>query len=181
MNYAEGTEFHIGRIDMVANTGTYLDAPFHRFASGYDLSALPLESAADLPGVCLSASEQSIGLEVLSETEVSGSAVLFSTGWDQHWRTDRYGDSEHPHLTEAAARALVERGATLVGIDSVNIDDTRGLERPIHTTLLEAGIPIVEHLAGLDRLVGVPFRFFAVPAPIRGLGSFSVRAFALRA
>lgn len=176
--YAEGTEFHIGRIDMVANTGTYLDTPFHRFDTGYDVAALPLERAADLPGVCLAASGPPIGPEVFSHVEVSGRAVLFSSGWDRYWATDRYGDPDHPHLTEAAAWSLVERGAVLVGIDSVNIDDTRGRDRPVHTMLLEAEVPIVEHLTGLKRLVGSPFRFYAVPAPVRGLGSFPVRAFA---
>ena len=53
--YAPGTEFHIGKIEMVANTGTYLDAPFHRYADGKDLSELPLESVADLDAIVVRA------------------------------------------------------------------------------------------------------------------------------
>lgn len=178
-NYAEGTEFHIGRVEMVANTGTYLDTPFHRFPGGYDLAELPLEKVADLPGVCIAAPGPGVGPPSLQGVEVEGRAVLFATGWDRHWRTDHYGDPDHPHLASATATALAERGATLVGIDSVNIDDTRGRHRPVHTTLLEAGIPVVEHLTGLGRLVGRNFRFFALPAPVRGVGTFPVRAIAI--
>lgn len=178
-NYAEGTEFQIGRIDMVANTGTYLDTPFHRFADGFDLADLPLGRAADLPGVCLRDDGPEIGPELLEGVEIEGRAVLFATGWDRHWGTDRYGDTGHPFVAATTAEALVEAGAALVGIDSVNIDDTRGDTRPAHTTLLQAGIPIVEHLTDLSELVGRPFRFFALPARIRGMGTFPVRAIAL--
>lgn len=178
-HYAEGTEFHIGRIDMVANTGTYLDTPFHRFADGFDLAGLALEKVADLPGVCLAAPGPEIDVSVLDEVEVAGRAVLFATGWGRHWRTDHYGAPEHPHLTPDVATALAERGAALVGIDSVNIDDTSGGGRPIHTTLLEAGIPVVEHMIGLAPLIGRDFRFFALPAPVRGMGTFPVRAMAI--
>ncbi|MGI8875985.1 MAG: cyclase family protein [Egibacteraceae bacterium] len=176
--YAPGTEFHIGRIAMVANTGTYLDTPAHRYADGFDLADLPLTAVADLTGVAIAATEQAVGPELLSGIDVEGAAVLFATGWDRHWRTDRYGGLRHPFLTAAAATRLVEAGATLVGIDSVNIDDTRGDERPAHSTLLAAGIPIVEHLTGLEQLVGRAFRFFAVPVKVRGMGTFPVRAFA---
>lgn len=178
-HYAEGTEFDIGRIEMVANTGTYLDTPFHRFAGGYDLADLSLERVADLPGVCIEATQQAIDADVLSGIDVTGRAVLFRTGWDRHWRSETYGSSDHPYLTEGATAALADAGAALVGIDSVNIDDTRGGTRPAHTGLLAAGIPIVEHLTGLDRLVGTAFRFFAVPVAVRNLGTFPVRAFAV--
>lgn len=177
--YEPGTEFHIGRIDMVANTGTYLDTPYHRYPDGFDLAQLRLDQVADLPGRCLRCEEGAITPEVLSGVEVNGRAVLFSTGWDQFWGTDRYGDSKHPYLADATAELLVEQGAALVGIDSVNIDDTRARTRPVHTKLLAAGIPIVEHLTGLDQLVGVDFRFFAVPAKVRDLGTFPVRALAV--
>lgn len=176
--YAPGTEFNIGRIDMVANTGTYLDTPFHRFADGFDLADLPLDAVAGLPGTCVRVDDQEIVPEHLSGVEGKGRAVLFHTGWDEHWDTDRYGKPDHPFLGEAAVDWLVTSDVSLVGIDSVNIDDTRGNTRPAHTKLLGAGIPIVEHLTGLDRLMGVPFRFFAVPAQVRGLGTFPVRAFA---
>lgn len=178
-HYETGTEFHIGRIDMVANTGTYLDTPYHRFPDGYDLADLPLERVASLPGVCLRVEGQEITPNVLSGVEVGGKALLFATGWDQHWRTDRYGDPDHPYLNREAADLLADGGVSLVGIDSVNIDDTRGRARPAHTRLLEAGIPIVEHLTRLEELVGASFRFYAVPAPARGLGTFPVRAFAV--
>jgi kynurenine formamidase len=177
--YDPGIEFNIGRIEMVANTGTYLDTPFHRFEKGFDLAGLPLEKVADLPGICVQEGGPELGAEVLYEVDVSGRAVLFVTGWDRHWRTDHYGDPSHPYVSVGLVDALVAGGAALVGIDSVNIDDTRGGGRPAHTGLLEVGIPIVEHLTGLHQLVDQEFRFFAVPSPVRGMGSFPVRAFAV--
>jgi arylformamidase len=177
--YAPGYEFQIGRIDMVANTGTYLDTPFHRFADGHDLSGLDLARVAGVPGVVVDATAgQVAGGELLDGLELSGQAVLVRTGWDRHWGTDRYGEPDHPFLATEAAERLVDAGAAVVGIDSVNIDDTRGGERPIHTVLLGAGIPIVEHLRGLDAIAGRPFRFTAVPPAVAGMGTFPVRAFA---
>jgi len=177
--YAEGYEFHIGRIEMVANTGTYLDVPSHRFAEGHDLSGLALETVADVPGVCVASAGPSLGIELVEGIDVADHAVLFATGWDRHWRTDAYGDRSHPFVSEELAAVLVERGAALVGIDSVNIDSTVDGRRPIHTALLAAGIPVIEHLSGLGELVGRPFRFTAVPPKVRGLGTFPVRAFAV--
>lgn len=177
-HYDEGTEFHIGRIEMVGNTGTYLDTPYHRFPDGFDLAALELDSVAGLPGICVEAGQQEITADVVADLDVAGKALLLATGWDRHWGTESYGDSTHPFLAGEAAERLVAGGVSLVGIDSVNIDDTRGGSRPAHTTLLAAGVPVVEHLRGLDRLVGTAFRFYAVPAPVRGLGTFPVRAFA---
>lgn len=177
--YDPGTEFSIGRIEMIANTGTYLDTPFHRFEEGFDLAGLPLEKVADLPGLCVAATGPDLGAQVLYDQDVTGRAVLFATGWDRHWRTEHYGDPSHPYVSAGLIDALVAGGAALVGIDSVNIDDTRGGARPAHTGLLEAGIPVVEHLTGLDQLVDGEFRFYAVPPLIQGMGSFPVRAFAL--
>ncbi|HEX7118205.1 MAG TPA: cyclase family protein [Longimicrobiales bacterium] len=179
-HYAEGTEFHIGRIDMIANTGTYIDAPFHRFPDGADVAGLPLDAVADLDAVVVRATARAgraIDRDAFESLDVKGRAVLVHTGWDAHWRTDRYFEG-HPYLTAAAAAWLRDRGAALVGIDSLNIDDTRDGTRPVHTTLLGAGVPIVEHLRGLERLPDRGFRFFAVPVKVRGLGSFPVRAFA---
>ncbi|MHA6802910.1 cyclase family protein [Salinifilum ghardaiensis] len=177
-HYSAGTEFTIGRIDMVTNTGTYLDTPAHRFRDGADLHRLLLERCAALPAVVLDG-DGAIGPEALEGVEVEGCAVLLRTGWDRHWGTERYGDPDHPHLTGAGARHLVDRGAALVGIDSVNIDDTRTGDRPAHTALLAAGAPVVEHLTGLDALPGTGARFTAVPPAVRGLGTFPVRAFAV--
>ncbi len=176
--YAEGTEFHIGRIEMVANTGTYVDAPFHRYAEGRDLADLPLESVADLPGVVVEAAGRGTGAAAFAGLEVRGTAVLIHTGWDRHWGTRAYFDG-HPFLTADGARALAEGGAALVGIDSLNIDDTEDLARPAHSVLLGAGIPICEHLCRLGELPAAGFRFFAVPVKVRGMGTFPVRAFAV--
>ena len=176
--YAPGTTFQIGRIDLVANTGTYLDSPFHRFGDGRDISQLTIDELADLPAVVLRASgARSIDAASLAGLDVRGRAVLVHTGWAQHWRTERYGRG-HPFLTAAAAAYLRDQGARLVGIDSLNIDDTEGGERPVHTTLLGAGIPIVEHLRGLEQLPAHQFTFSAVPPAVRGMGSFPVRAYA---
>ncbi len=179
--YAEGTTFSIAAIEMVANTGTYVDAPFHRFAGGADLAALPLERLAGVEGIVVDARHagRAIGPETFAGIPLAERAVLFSTGWDAHWRTATYGAGGHPYLTRAAVEALARGGALLVGIDSLNIDDTSDGERPAHTVLLAAGIPIVEHLSRLSELPASGFRFHAVPAPWRGVGSFPVRAYAV--
>ena len=179
--YAPGTEFHIGRIDMVANTGTYLDAPFHRFDRGLDVSELPLERLANLPGLVVRidpAAGRAVTREMFDGLDVRGKAVLVHTGWDAHWRTDHYFEG-HPFLTADAAAFLAEAGAALVGIDSLNIDDTADMARPVHTALLGAGVPVAEHLTGLARLPDADFRFFAVPVKVKGMGTFPVRAFGL--
>ncbi len=179
--YAPGTEFQLGKIEMIANTGTYVDAPFHRYADGADLAQLPLEHVADLDGVvvrCVGRAERAIDRDAFAGVAVRDRAVLVHTGWDRHWGTVAYGVG-HPFLTRAATAALVEAGARLVGIDSLNIDDTADGTRPAHTLLLGAGIPIAEHLCGLERLPDTGFRFFAVPVKVSGMGSFPVRAFAM--
>lgn len=177
-HYDDGSTFQIGRIDMVANTGTYLDAPFHRFADGDDLAGLALERIAVLPGLVVRAEATAIDADLLDPLDVAGKAVLIHTGWDCHWRTEAY-QSGHPFLTEAAARLLVERGAALVGIDSHNIDDTTRRARPVHTILLGAGVPICEHMTNLAALPEADFSFTAAPPKIIGMGTFPVRAFAL--
>ena len=175
--YDDGASFQIGRIDMVANTGTYLDAPFHRFADGADLAALAIEKLASLPGIVVRSRKMAADADAFDGLDVAGKAVLVQTGWDRHWRTDAYYQG-HPFLTEAAARLLAERGAALVGIDSYNIDDTSGRSRPVHTILLGAGVPICEHMTNLGALPGAGFAFTAVPPRIAGMGTFPVRAFA---
>jgi kynurenine formamidase len=176
--YAEGTEFHIGRIDMVANTGTYLDSPFHRYADGKDLSELPLTSLAGLESVVVRCDAMAITREAFEDLDLQNKAVLVQTGWDRHWRTDAYFEG-NPFLTAEAALFLKQSGVRLVGIDSYNIDDTRGKTRPVHSTLLGAEIPIVEHMTGLDQLPEAGFRFFAVPPKVKAFGTFPVRAFAM--
>lgn len=181
-NYSAGTEFHIGKIEMVANTGTYLDSPFHRYADGKDLSQLDLSSLANLDGLvvnCMGKKSRSIDENVLQNLEIEGKAILFHTGWDVHWRSDEYFSGMHPFLSESAAEYLGQRGAALVGIDSYNIDDTKTGERPAHSVLLAHNIPIVEHLCGLGELPVQGFRFFAVPVKVKHFGTFPVRAFAL--
>lgn len=179
--YTAGTEFHIGRIDMVANTGTYLDAPFHRYADGPDVAQLDLNAIANLDTVVISidrARGRVIYADVFARHDLRDKAVLVHTGWDEHWQTEQYF-SEHPFLTRAAAAQLVAAGARLVGIDSLNIDDTADLTRPAHTLLLGAGIPIVEHLCNLAALPAHGCKFFAVPVKVKGMGTFPVRAFGL--
>jgi kynurenine formamidase len=179
--YDDGSTFQIGRIDMVANTGTYLDSPFHRYADGIDLAGLPLASLADLPGIVVRRPWENgieVGAAAFEGREVAGKAVLVHTGWDRHWRTDRYG-VEHPFLTAAAADWLAENGAALVGIDSCNIDNMHTRARPVHTRLLGADIPICEHMTNLGSLPDDGFAFSAVPPRMRGMGSFPVRAYAV--
>ncbi len=176
-HYSEGTEFQIGKIEMVANTGTYVDSPFHRYASGKDLSELPLTSLADLPTVVVRAEGRRIDATLFEGLDVTGKAVLVNTGWSSRWNTDAYFE-DHPFLTEDAATLLKDRGVRLVGIDSLNIDDTSDGRRPVHSTLLAAEIPIVEHLTNLSALPATEVRFFAVPVKVRAFGTFPVRAFA---
>lgn len=178
--YAADTEFQIGRIDMVANTGTYVDSPFHRYSNGKDLSALPLESLANLS--CVVARVEPGGSRAIDALpfkakDVRGKAVLINTAWDRHWRTDQYFEG-FPYLTADLSRWLRDAGVALVGIDSHNIDCTDAGERPVHSTLLGADIPIVEHLCGLSAVPESGSKFFAVPVKVKGFGTFPVRAFA---
>ncbi|MCI0706666.1 MAG: cyclase family protein [Ignavibacteriae bacterium] len=179
--YAPGTEFHIGKIEMIANTGTYIDSPYHRYPDGKDLSDLPLTSVANLNGAVIRrniSTGRAIGADALKGTDVRGKAVLIHTGWDKHWRTDQYANG-HPFLTRDAAQYLVDNKAALVGIDSLNIDGTADGERPAHTLLLGANIPVVEHMCNLEKLPDTGFTFFAVPVKVKHFGSFPVRAFAV--
>jgi arylformamidase len=180
-NYDDGSTFQIGRIDMVANTGTYVDVPFHRFADGKDLSEVGVEAFAHLPAIVVRRPwESTLGVDVgaFEGLEVRGHAVLVATGWDRHWGSDAYYH-DHSFLTAAAAEYLVAEGAALVGIDSHNIDDTRVRARPVHTALLGAGIVICEHLTNLGALPDSGFRFSAAPPKVKGMGTFPVRAYAV--
>jgi arylformamidase len=177
--YASGTEFQIGKIEMVANTGTYLDSPFHRYADGKDLSELRLEQMAGLPAVKIAAhGRHSIDASCFSSLkDLAGKAVLVETGWSRHWKTNQYYEG-HPFLTEDAAKFLADSGVALVGIDSHNIDSTQDGHRPVHSTLLRRDILIVEHMTALDRIPAASFKFSAVPVKVKGFGTFPVRAFA---
>ena len=178
--YAPGTEFHIAKIEMVANTGTYIDCPFHRFADGRDFSQIGIEQLADIDAIVVRAEQRdspAVGVEFFRGLEIRNRAVLVHTGWDRHWNTQAYL-GEHPFLTEDAAIFLRDGGAKLVGIDSMNIDDTRGNARPVHTTLLGAGILIAEHLCNLSTVPDDGFAFSAIPPKFKGVGTFPVRAMA---
>jgi kynurenine formamidase len=181
-HYAEGTEFNIGKIEMVANTGTYVDSPFHRFADGIDLSELPLESLVDLEGIVVDARDfgRAISATAFAGLDIQGKAVLIHTGWSRHWRTDQYFEG-HPFLTRAAAEFLAQAGAAFVGIDTYNIDDTTDGARPAHTILLGNRIPICEHMCGLENLPEHGFRFHAAPVKLKAFGTFPVRAYAVLA
>ena len=163
-HYEGGTSFHIGKIEMVANTGTYLDSPFHRYADGKDLSELSLNCLADLPGIVFYVPPDATAIprQLFGTENLKGKAVLIHTGWSKHWRTDQYFE-DHPFLTRAAAEYLCESGIALVGIDSYNIDDITDGTRPAHSLLLGAEIPIVEHLCNLAALPERGARFFNFP------------------
>ena len=177
-HYDEGTSFQIGKIEMVANTGTYVDSPFHRYENGADLSQLELRRLANLEGIVIDARERgrSLGIELFKGLNLRGKAVLVRTGWDVNWAKPSYFDG-HPFLTRAVADYLLGAGAAMVGIDSLNIDDIKDGSRPVHSILLGAGIPIVEHLCNLGSLPESGFRFHAVPVKFRGVGTFPVRAY----
>ena len=176
-----GEGCQIGRIEMVGNTGTYVDVPFHRYSDGDDLAAAPLERLTNFPGVIVrvtGARERAFDWHHFAPVDCRGRAVLVHTGWDEHWGTDDYF-SGHPHLTERAATYLRDQGAALVGIDSLNIDDTDGGTRPVHSVLLAAGIPIVEHLCNLTSAPSDGFDFTAAPPKVENMGTFPVRAHAI--
>lgn len=176
--YAPGTEFQIGKIEMVANTGTYLDSPFHRYADGIDLSELRLEQLAGLNALKVTARNRSVDASAFSALkDLAGKAIMVETGWSRHWKTNQYYEG-HPFLTEDAACFLADAGVALVGIDSHNIDSTADGRRPVHSKLLGRGILIVEHMTALERLPASGFRFSAVPVKVKGFGTFPVRAFA---
>ena len=176
--FEEGTTFQIGKIEMVTNTGTYIDCPFHRFENGKDLSEVALEKFVNIPCVTIDvANEIEIGVHFFEHIDLQNKAVIVNTGWSKHWNTDLYFEN-HPYVTEEAAIFLKEKNVKLVGIDSHNIDDTKGKTRPVHTTLLGAEILIVEHLCNLDKLPKENYFFSAVPPKIKGAGTFPVRAFA---
>ena len=179
-HYAEGTTFQIGKIEMVANTGTYIDAPFHRYVDGKDLAQLAIASVANLDGLVFHADPlaRAIAPVLFEGRDVKGAGSLKYCAVDRHWSTAQYF-KEHPFLTRESAEYLKSAGAALVGIDSLNIDDNTDGTRPAHTILLGAEIPIVEHMCHLSSLPGAGFKFFAVPAPVKGMGSFPVRAFAI--
>ena len=178
--YAPGTEFQIGLIEMCSNTGTYVDSPFHRYPEGVDLAGLELDRLADVDAITVdagAATGRPIDRGAFVGHAIANRAVLVRTGWDRHWRTDAYFTG-HPFLTHDAARYLVDQGARIVGIDSFNIDDISAGERPVHSTLLAAGIPICEHLTNLAALPARGYRFTAVPVKVTGMGTFPVRAYA---
>ena len=182
--YAPGTEFAMDVITMIGNTGTYLDAPFHRYADGADLASLDLDTLVDLPAEVFhlrdawTPERRGIRAATIADRELRDTAVLLDTGWSRLFGTPAYGTGS-PFLTEDAARFLVDAGVRLVGIDALNIDDTEsGGERPAHSILLAAGVHVVEHLTALDRLPARGARFTAAPPAIRGCGTFPVRAFA---
>ena len=180
-NSSGGTEFYIGKIEMIANTGTYVDSPYHRYADGIDVSELPLTSLADLEGVVIRAQHlgRAISAKAFSGMDVKGKAVLVHTDWAHHWGTDQYFEN-HVFLTRDAAEFLVEKGAAFVGVDTYNIDDTNDGLRPVHTTLLGNRIPICEHMCGLNELPDRGFRFHAAPVKVRAMGTFPVRAYAVQ-
>jgi kynurenine formamidase len=180
-NYDGGETFQIGRIDMVANTGTYVDVPSHRFAEGKDLSEVGIDAFANLPAIVVRQPFEAglaVDTSAFAGLDLNGHAVLVHTGWDRFWGSEAYY-SDHSFLTTDAAELLVEAGAALVGIDSHNIDDTRVRTRPVHTALLGAGIPICEHMTNLGALPDGGFRFAAAPPKVKGMGTFPVRAYAV--
>jgi arylformamidase len=180
-HYEAGTEFHIGKLEMVANTGTYLDSPFHRYPDGTDLAGLDLYSLANLDGIVikLSGPGRRIESDAITDLDLKGKAVLFQTNWDLYWRTEEYWSGRHPFVAEDLAEALAKSGPALVGIDSYNIDNTETGARPVHSILLKHNLPIVEHMCGLGKLPENGFKFFAVPVKVREFGTFPVRAFAV--
>ncbi|MEM7305163.1 MAG: cyclase family protein [Planctomycetota bacterium] len=181
-DYAPGVGFHFGKVEMLGNTGTWVDAPYHRYEDGADLAELPLERLADLDALVLRpdlSRGPAIGPELFRGQRLRGRAVLVVTGWSRHWATPTYAAGGHPFLTRAAAEALLEGGCAFLGVDALNVDDTDDGERPVHSLLLAEGVPIGEHFTNLDALPTEGARLHAAPVKARGLGTFPVRAYAV--
>ncbi len=181
-HYADKTSFQIDEITLIGNSGTYIDSPFHRYENGKDLAELTLASTTALPGIVIrvpyAGRWHAIDEKPFEDRDLKGKAVLFDTGWSRFFGTPDYFDY-HPFLTGPAADLLHKKGVALVGINSHNIDDTRGNSRPVHTTLLGVEIPIVEHMCNLSALPDMGFRFFAAPVKFSGVGTFPTRAYAI--
>lgn len=178
--YEEGTSFHVGKMELVGNTGTYIDTPFHRYENGKDLNDISLDQVTDLEGIVIHVPFEKnirINYHVFKDLPVQNCAVLIHTGWDRFWGCERYFN-DHPYVTEQAARYLADQKVKLVGIDSYNIDDTTAKSRPVHSILLKNDILIVEHMCKLNDIPDEPFTFSAIPVRIKGMGSYPVRAFA---
>lgn len=176
-----GVSFEIESLTLVGNTGTYLDSPFHFHAGLADLAGLPLERLVNVPIAMVRVpGRTAVTAANLGDlSRLAGRAVLVHTGWAQHWGTPRYTELDCPHLTAGAVGALIESGAVIVGIDSLNIDDPGDRARPAHERLLRAGIPIIEHLTNLGLVPDTGARLIALPAPVSGMASFPVRAVAV--
>lgn len=176
--YEPGTTFQIGKIEMVANTGTYIDCPFHRFEDGKDLSQIDLDRFVELEGITIDArNTTAVDRSFFVDRDIEDKAVLVFTDWARNWNTPAYFEG-HPFLTADAAEYLKDRRVKLVGIDSHNIDDTRGRSRPVHTTLLGNNILIIEHLCNLGKLPARGYSLNAAPPKFKGVGTFPVRAYA---
>jgi kynurenine formamidase len=183
-NYAPGVSFQIASVEMVQNTGTYVDCPWHRYEDGLGVWNFPLDRFVDLPTVVVDArgkidSKGEIDDDAIVSAAKNGHALLVCTGWSRHWGTDEYGSGRHPWISGTCAQLLVDRGVTLYGLDTLNADSFADPSRPVHSILLRAGIPIIENVTNFDRLVGRSVRFHAAPLPIVGFGSCPVRAFAI--
>ena len=176
--YEKGTQFQIGKIELVANTGTYIDCPFHRYENGKDLSEVELKNFVDLNAITINVKDiTEIGIKYFKGKDVTEKAVLVFTDWAKYWDTEKYFEN-HPYITKEAAEYLKDQKVILVGIDSHNIDDTKGKSRPVHSILLGSEILIVEHMCNLDKLPESGYTFSAVPPKFKGVGTFPVRAFA---
>ena len=176
-----GVSFEIESLTLAGNTGTYIDSPYHFHADGADLAQLPLERLVNVPIAMVRAFGRPFvtAHDLGDPAELWGRAVLVHTGWARYWGSPRYLDLDCPHLTVGAVTALVDANAALVGIDSLNIDDPGDPRRPAHHGLLAAGIPIVEHLTNLELIPDAEARLIALPAPVRAMASFPVRAVAV--
>ena len=176
--YQGKAEFFLGKVELPGNTGTCLDAPFHRYRDGEDLAEISLDRIAGIPAVVFDAPAEHHPIDLhLMEDDLRGRALLVRTGWDGRWGSEAYWEPG-PFFSDDGAEKLSRTGAVMVGVDFANVDDTADPSRPAHTTLLGAGIIIVEHLTGLDALPRSGFRFSAVPPRIVRGASFPVRAFA---
>lgn len=179
----EADGYRVTDLECTSHAGTHVDAPAHTEASGKTLAELPLDrfvfDAVKVDCRDLGARDP-IPPERVPTTDAD--CVLFQTGWDEHWGTDRYLD--HPYLAPETARLCADRGYA-VGTDTLNPDPTPSPNRrdaepegyPAHHALLGEELLIIENLTGLDQ---PPERFElrATPLPL-GTDGAPVRAVAV--
>jgi arylformamidase len=156
-----------------SHVGTHMESPFHYLKDGPDLTGIPLEQVV---GECVlvNFTDKKVG-EAITEAELRERGSQIAAGDIVFVRTDsgHYGtpqSHDRPYFTEAAIRWLAEEvKISCLGVDCSGIEDRTQPRQPNHEMLFRHNIPVIEHLAHLDRLTSDRFFVVAVPWRVEGL------------